>query len=82
MHETRVHYFGHTPPWQGTEKAVDEMYAVLQREEQAGLQGAIRLSFCGDLILLRDVVENGYDETTGLYDYFFLSPENRHQYAS
>lgn len=45
------------------------MYAVLQREEQARLQGAIRLSFCGDLILLRDAVENGYNETTGSYDY-------------
>lgn len=48
---------------------MDEMHAVLQREEQAELQGAIRLSFCGDLILLRDAAENGFDEKTGTYDF-------------
>lgn len=43
------------------------VHPVLTQEEQERLQSAVSLSFCGDLILLRDMVENartpqgGYD---------------------
>ena len=45
------------------------LHPVLASGEQAALQRAIRLSFCGDLILLRDAAENGCNETTGEYDF-------------
>lgn len=68
-HETKVHYFSGSSARQGTETLAGEMHPVLQPGEQASLGQAIRLSFCGDLILLRDAVENGYDETRREYDY-------------
>lgn len=68
-HETKVHYFGISSPTPGMAQPVDEMYPVLQADEREKLGKAIRLSFCGDLILLRDAVENGFNETTGMYDF-------------
>lgn len=68
-HETKVHYFSGASARQGAETPANEMHPVLQAGEQASLGLAIRLSFCGDLILLRDAVENGYDETAGTYDF-------------
>ena len=68
-HETKVHYFGISSPTLGTILPADEMYPVLQKDEREKLGKAIRLSFCGDLILLRDAVENGFNETTGTYDF-------------
>lgn len=50
-------------------KEQDPIYPVVTREEQADLNQAIRLSFAGDLILLRDAAENGWCETSNKYDY-------------
>lgn len=49
--------------------STDFMYPVITPAEQSALDGAIRLSFSGDLLLLRDAAENGWVEERGEYDY-------------
>ena len=43
--------------------------SYLTAEQDAALQDAIKLSFVGDLILLKDQVTSAYDEATGAYDF-------------
>ena len=49
-------------------KAVqDVIYPVLSSEQELAIKNAIKITFTGDLILLKDMVENGYDSVTGRY---------------
>lgn len=48
-----------------TATPTDFMYPVMTSDEQSALDNAIRLSFSGDLILLRDAAENGWMEERG-----------------
>ena len=45
------------------------IFPILSKEQEERLTKAIRLTFTGDLILLQDMVENGYDSTTGHYSF-------------
>lgn len=45
------------------------IFPVLSKDQQERLSKAIRLTFTGDLILLQDAVENGYDSSSGHYSF-------------
>lgn len=45
------------------------IYPVLSKEQEEKLSSAIKLTFTGDLILLKDMVENGYDASLGHYSF-------------
>ena len=45
----------------------DPIFPILTTEQEKNLNDAIRITFTGDLILLKDMVENGYDSNKGQY---------------
>jgi len=45
------------------------IYPILSKSQEESLFNAIRLTFTGDLILLKDMVENGYDSSSGQYHF-------------
>ena len=45
------------------------IFPILSENQKEKLSNAIRLTFTGDLILLKDMVENGYDSSLGQYDF-------------
>ena len=45
------------------------IYPILSKTQENRLSQAIRLTFTGDLILLKDMVENGYDSSMGQYSF-------------
>ena len=45
------------------------IYPVITSAQQHQIDDAIKITFTGDLILLRDVVENAYNTQTGKYDF-------------
>ena len=45
------------------------IFPVLSKNQEKRLSEAIRLTFTGDLILLKDMVENGYDSISGQYHF-------------
>ena len=45
------------------------IYPILTRGQEDCLKKAIRLTFTGDLILLKDMVENGYDSALHRYNF-------------
>lgn len=47
----------------------DPIYPVLTPEQQQTVDGAVKISFTGDLILLRDMVERAYNVEKGTYDF-------------
>ncbi len=50
-------------------KAQDIVYPVLSAEQELALKNAIKITFTGDLILLKNMVENGYDSDAGQYSF-------------
>lgn len=48
---------------------VDPIYPVITPEQQQAIEGAVKISFTGDLILLRDMVERAYNEEKDTYDF-------------
>ncbi len=47
----------------------DPIYPVITAEQQKAVEGAIKISFTGDLILLRDMIERAYNLEEGTYDF-------------
>lgn len=47
----------------------EPLYPMLSKAQKARLDGAIKISFVGDLILLRDGVEFGHDATRGTFSF-------------
>ena len=47
----------------------DPLYPLMTSSQYSGISDAIRFTFVGDLILLRDAVEYGYQPTTNDYNY-------------
>ena len=47
----------------------DPIFPILSKKQEKELSDAIRLTFTGDLILLKDMVENAYDSTSGRYSF-------------
>lgn len=47
----------------------DPIWPILSAEERTKLDNAIKITFTGDLILLRDMVERAYNTTTNDYDF-------------
>ena len=45
------------------------IFPILSEDQQERLSKAIRLTFTGDLLLLKDMVENGYDASSGRYNF-------------
>lgn len=45
------------------------IFPILSKNQDERLSNAIRLTFTGDLILLKDMVENGYDSLSGQYSF-------------
>ena len=45
------------------------IFPILSKSQEEELSKAIRLTFTGDLILLQDMVENGYDSSSGQYSF-------------
>ena len=45
------------------------IYPILSKSQEERLSNAIRLTFTGDLILLKDMVENGYDASSGQHSF-------------
>lgn len=45
------------------------IFPILSKNQEEHLSKAIRLTFTGDLILLQDAVENGYDASLGHYSF-------------
>ncbi len=50
-------------------KAKDIVYPTMTIEQESAVKNAIRITFSGDLILLKDMVENGYNPDTGSYSF-------------
>lgn len=50
-------------------ETADVIFNTISSEEQRAFDGAFRLTFAGDLILLEDQVKRAYDEETGVYDF-------------
>lgn len=53
----------------GRESVKQTIYPVLTSNQEIRLKNAIRLTFTGDLILLKDMVENGFDHTINKYNF-------------
>ena len=47
----------------------DPIYPVITAEQQKAVEGAVKISFTGDLILLRDMIERAYNLEEGTYDF-------------
>ena len=47
----------------------DPIWPILSAEERTKLDNAIKITFTGDLILLRDMVERAYNTTTNDYEF-------------
>ena len=47
----------------------DPIYPVISAEHQKAVEGAVKISFTGDLILLRDMIERAYNLEEGTYDF-------------
>ena len=47
----------------------DPIYNVITAEQQRAIEGAVKISFTGDLILLRDMIERAYNLEEGSYDF-------------
>ena len=52
-----------------TNESIDVIYTIITSEQESAIADSVKISFTGDLILLRDMVENRYDEETGTYDF-------------
>ena len=52
-----------------TNESIDVIYPIITSEQESAIADSVKISFTGDLILLRDMVENRYDEETGTYDF-------------
>lgn len=48
---------------------MDPIYPVITDEQQQAIKGAVKISFTGDLILLRDMIERAYNLAEGTYDF-------------
>ena len=48
---------------------VDPIYPVISVEEQLAIDNAVRISFTGDLILLRDMVERAYNKKNDTFKF-------------
>lgn len=62
----KAHRYYLAPP--SPDSATPQIHAKLTKQQEETLASAIRLSFCGDLILLRDMVENART-ADGTYDF-------------
>ena len=49
--------------------AVNEMYNALTTDDSDTLEHSVKISFVGDLILLREMVEHGYNSNERGYNY-------------
>lgn len=47
----------------------DKLYPVLSSQQKERLNKALKFSFTGDLILLRDMIETAWDESRQVYDF-------------
>lgn len=47
----------------------DPIYPVITAEQQKAVKEAVKISFTGDLILLRDMIERAYNLEEGTYDF-------------
>ena len=47
----------------------DPIYPVITVEQQQAVKGAVKISFSGDLILLRDMIERAYNKDEDTYDF-------------
>ena len=47
----------------------DVIYPILSSEQELAIKNAIKITFTGDLILLKDMVENGYDDKSNQYEF-------------
>ena len=47
----------------------DPIYTTISPEQQQAVEGAVKISFTGDLILLRDMIERAYNLGEGIYDF-------------
>lgn len=57
-------------PSQSKKQVVKDIdYPSLSSEQELAIKNAIKITFTGDLILLKDMVENGYDSDTGRYNF-------------
>ena len=54
---------------QSPEATVDPIYPVMTAEQQKAVERAVKISFTGDLILLRDMIERAYNEERDSYDF-------------
>ncbi len=50
-------------------ETVDPIYAVISSEQEQAIEGAVRITFTGDLILLRDMVERAYNVNEDTFDF-------------
>lgn len=47
----------------------DITYPLISKEQQEQLDNAVQVTFTGDLILLREMIERAYNNTTGNYEF-------------
>ena len=47
----------------------EPIYPVITAEQQQAVKGAVKISFSGDLILLRDMIERAYNKEEDTYDF-------------
>ena len=47
----------------------DKVYPLISNEQQRRIENAVTISFTGDLILLREMVERAYDTDSGKYEF-------------
>ena len=50
-------------------ESIDVIYPIMTSEQESAIADSVKISFTGDLILLRDMVENRYNAEFGTYDF-------------
>lgn len=50
-------------------KSADKVYPLISKEQRSQIDNALKISFTGDLILLREMIERAYNNETGNYEF-------------
>ena len=80
LYARTVDYF-HNRSHQPASVIEDPIYAIITPEQQQALEGAVKITFTGDLILLRDMVERAYNKEDDSFDFDGMFEHVKEYYA-
>ena len=73
--------FFHNRSHQPASVIEDPIYAIITPEQQQALEDAVKVTFTGDLILLRDMVERAYNKDDDSFDFDGMFEHVKEYYA-